>query len=53
MLLQGDSDGRLPRGGQARKPDCGTALLAELVALMARERRVPGDVTIGDTVSDC
>lgn len=45
MLLQGGRDGRLARRGEAREPDGQAALFAKLVALAARERRVPGDVS--------
>lgn len=44
MLLEGRRDGRLARGGQASKPDGEPTLAAQLVALVPRERRVPGDV---------
>ena len=44
MLLEGGGDGGLARGGQAGEPDGETLLLAGLVALLAREGGVPGDV---------
>jgi hypothetical protein len=44
MLLQGRGDGRLARGREAGEPDGKPALATELVALLASERRVPGDV---------
>ena len=44
VLLQRRSHCRLARGGQAREPDGEPALAAQRVALVARERRVPGDV---------
>lgn len=44
MLLECGRDGGFARGGETREPDCAALLLAEGVALRARERRVPGDV---------
>ena len=44
VLLEGGRDSRLARGGQAREPDGKAALGAQLVALVPRERRVPGDI---------
>ena len=44
MLLERGRDGGFAGGGQAREPDCEAALLAERVALGARERGVPGYV---------
>lgn len=50
MLLEGSGDGGLARGGQAGQPDGQAALLAELIALAAGERRVPGDVAVQPSV---
>ena len=47
MLLEGCCDGGLARGGEAGEPDGEAALLAQVVALAAREGRVPGDVAAG------
>lgn len=44
VLLESGCDGGFPRGREAGEPDGEAALAAELVALMARERGVPGDV---------
>lgn len=44
VLLEGCGDGGLARGREAGEPDGQALLAAELVALFARERRVPGDV---------
>lgn len=44
VLLEGRGHGRLARGREARQPDGQAALLAERVALLAREGGVPGDV---------
>jgi hypothetical protein len=44
VLFEGSSNSRLARGREASEPD-GKALLAtQLVALMARERRMPGNI---------
>ena len=51
MLLQRRRHRRLARGGQAREPDGEPALAAQRVALVARERRVPGDVAKSSTES--
>lgn len=45
VLLEGRGDGRLARRRQAREPDGEPPLAAQLVALVPRQRRVPGDVT--------
>lgn len=50
VLLQGRGDGRLARSREAREPDGEAALAAELVALMAREGGVPGDVAVAVVV---
>lgn len=47
MLLECCRDGRLARCAQACEPDGKAALLAVCVAFAARQRRVPGDVTVG------
>lgn len=44
VLLERGRDGGLARGGQAREPDREALLLAEGLALGAREGWVPGDV---------
>ena len=44
VLLQRRRHRRLARRGQAREPDGEPALAAQRVALVPRERRVPGDV---------
>lgn len=46
MLLEGRRDGRFSGGGEPGKPDREAALLAEIVTLRARERRVPRDVAV-------
>lgn len=46
VLLEGGGDGGFARGRETGKPEGEAALLAELVALAAREGRVPGDVAI-------
>jgi len=51
MLLECCGDGGLSRCGQTSEPDCAALLLAEGVALVASETRVPGDVAGG--VSAC
>jgi hypothetical protein len=50
VLLERGGDGGLARGGQAGQPDGEAALLAELIALAAGERRVPGDVAVQPSV---
>ena len=52
VLLEGCRDGGFTRGGEACEPDCEAALLAVCVALAAGERRVPGDVAVGEYVSE-
>ena len=44
MLLQGRGDRGLARGRETSEPDCEPALSAQLVALVAGERGVPGDI---------
>lgn len=46
VLLEGRGDGRLARGREPREPDRVAALLAQSVALGAREGRMPGDVAV-------
>lgn len=46
MLLESGSDSGLARGREASKPDGQATLTTELVALFAREGRVPGDVAV-------
>ena len=46
VLLERGCDGRLARRRQAGEPDGEARLLAECVALSAREGRVPGDVAV-------
>lgn len=46
VLLERGRDGGLARGRQAGQPDGEAALAAELIALAARQGRVPGDVAI-------
>lgn len=46
VLLEGGRDGGLARGGKAGEPDGHALLAAELIALLARERRVPCDVAV-------
>lgn len=48
VLLEGGGDGGFARGGQAGEPDGEAALAAELVALVAGEGGVPGDVAVGE-----
>ena len=50
MLLECCGDGRFTGCGQAGEPDCAALLLAESVALIAGEARVPGDVAGGVSV---
>lgn len=50
VLLQRSRNGRLSGRRQAGEPDGGALLLAELVALLAGETRVPGDVAVGGSV---
>jgi len=47
VLLESDGDGGLSGGGQTGEPEGETLLLAELIALGARERCVPCDVAVG------
>lgn len=47
VLLESCRDGGLARGREAGEPDGETTLAAELVALLARQGRVPGDVSGG------
>lgn len=46
VLLERSRDGRLSGRGKACEPDGEAGLLAECVALGAREGRVPGDVAV-------
>lgn len=46
VLFKGGGDGGLARGGEAGEPDGHALLAAELIALLARERRVPCDVAV-------
>jgi hypothetical protein len=45
VLLKGNGNGGLSRGGQAGQPKSKTLLTVVLVALLAGETGVPGDVT--------
>lgn len=47
VLLEGGGDGGFARGGEASEPDGEALLLAEGLALGAREGGVPGDVARG------
>ena len=49
VLLERGRNGGFARGREAGQPDGEAALLAELVALMAREGRVPSDVAVVDS----
>jgi hypothetical protein len=46
LVLQLNGDGRLAGGGEAGQPNCEAFLFAELVALIARDAGVVGDVSI-------
>lgn len=46
VLLERSRDGGLARSRQAGEPDGEALLLAEAIALSARQRRVPGDVAV-------
>lgn len=46
VLLKGNGNGGLSRGGETGEPDGGTLLLAKIGALLAGETGVPGDVAI-------
>lgn len=46
VLLQGGSNGRLARSGQTSEPEGEALLLAELGAILARQRRVPNNVAV-------
>jgi hypothetical protein len=46
VLLKGNGNGGLSRGGETGEPDGGTLLLAKIGALLASETGVPGDVAI-------
>lgn len=48
VLLERGGHGGLAGGGEAGQPDCEAALAAQLVALAAREGRMPGDVAVGE-----
>lgn len=49
VLLERGRDGGLAGGRQAGQPDGKAALATELIALAARQGRVPGDVAIDFT----
>ena len=51
VLLKSGGDGGLARGGETGQPDGETALTAGLIALLARQRRVPGNVAVEAIVS--
>lgn len=53
VLLEGGSDGGLARGREAGEPEGQAALTAELIALLAQQRGVPGDVAGRWLFSDC
>jgi hypothetical protein len=44
VLLKGNGNGGLSRGGETGEPDGGTLLLAKIGALLTGETGVPGDV---------
>jgi len=44
VLLKGNGNGGLSRGGETSEPDGGTLLLAKIGALLTGETGVPGDV---------
>lgn len=46
VLLEGSRNGGLARGRETGEPDGEALLLAELVALLAREAGMPGDVAV-------
>lgn len=46
VLLEGNGNGRLARGGETSEPDGGTLLLAEVGTLLTGKTGVPGDVAI-------
>lgn len=46
VLLKGNGNGGLSRGGETGEPDGGTLLLAKIGALLTGETGVPGDVAI-------
>jgi hypothetical protein len=50
VLLERRRDGRLARRREPCEPDGQPALLAQGVALVARERRMPGDVAAAPSV---
>jgi hypothetical protein len=51
MLLESSGNGGLARGRETGQPDGKTALAAGLVALLARQGRVPGDVAASTIIS--
>lgn len=51
MLLESSGNGGLARGRKTGQPDGETALAAGLIALLARQGRVPGDVATSTIVS--
>ena len=46
VLLKGNGNGGLSRGGETSEPDGGTLLLAEVGTLLTGETRVPCDVAV-------
>lgn len=52
MLLKGGRDSRFSRRGESGKPDCEATLLAEVIALGAREGGVPCDVAVVGALAD-
>lgn len=46
VLLEGNGNGRLARGGETSEPDGGTLLLAEVGTLLTGKTGVPGDVAV-------
>lgn len=53
VLLKRSRDGRLSRRRKTCKPDGEAGLLAECVALSAREGRVPSDVAVNIQYTAC
>ena len=50
-MLQGGRDGGLSRGREPGEPDGAALLLAQFVAFLALEPRVPIDVAVADIIS--
>ena len=48
VLLKGNGNGGLSRGGETSEPDGGTLLLAKICALLTGETGVPGDVAVAN-----